>query len=175
MNKIATRTYLNPFSGKNFYHIEIDGRSLEDMIMEVRPDLKKGIVPSLLNWLTDENERKVVWDRVIPNDGQKTKLPILMCSEDLDLWCTLIMVEVEADKNLIHWNRFGLEDSDAQTPEEIGKSIDWFSGIERLSFSREAYENMLDEFRMRLDENSIYSPTKGETPKRYDSQTTYDK
>ncbi len=85
INKISTKTYLNTFSDKKFYVIEVDGKSLEDVIMKNRPNIKRGIVPTLLNWLSNNEERKVVWDRVIPSIGEKSKLPILMCSEDIDL------------------------------------------------------------------------------------------
>lgn len=167
INKISTRTFLNTFSRKNFYVIEIDGRPVEDMILEVCPILKKGIVPTLLNWLEDEGERKVVWDRVIPDQGKTSRLPILMCSEDLDFWCTLIMVEVETDGNIIYWNRFGLENSDAQEPNEIGKSIEWFSGLPRYSFDKSEYENVLSKFRHRLDGRNEYLPQKGEAVQEY--------
>lgn len=119
INKISTKTYVNPFSGENFYMIEIDSKSLEGIILENRPDIKKGIVPTFLNWLTNEDERKLVWERAIPKIGEKSRLPILMCSDDLDLWCTLIMVEVETDNKYVYWNKFGLEDSDAVKSEEI--------------------------------------------------------
>ncbi len=167
INKISTKTYLNTFSGNNFYVIEIDGKPLEDIIMENRPDIKKGIVPTLLNWLGSNEERKVVWDRAIPKIGEKSIFPILMCSEDIDLWCTLIMVEVETDGKYVYWNKFGLEDSDAEKPEDIGKSVEWFSGIKNLIFEKNEYLNLLSEFRIRLDGNLDYSPKEKETVKEY--------
>jgi hypothetical protein len=167
INKISTKTYLNTFSGKNFYVIEIDGKSLEDIIMEKRPDIKKGIVPTFLNWLGNGEERKVVWERAIPKIGKKSILPILMCSEDIDLWCTLIMVEVEADEKNVYWNKFGLEDSDAQEPNEIGKSVEWFSGMSKLTFDRTQYQSVLNEFRLRLDESLHYNPKENEIVKEY--------
>ena len=166
-NKISTKTYLNTFSGQNFYIIEIDGRSLEDVILEFRPDIVKGIVPTLLNWLWNEEERKVVWERVIPMIGEKTKLPILMCSDDIDFWCTLVMVEVETKGNLVFWNKFGIENSDVQNPDEIGKSVEWFSNIPKLSFERSEYERVINEFRIRLDVNQKYTPKKFEIVKEY--------
>ena len=166
-NRISTKTYLNTFSGKNFYIIEIDGKSLEDIILEKYPEITQGIVPTLLNWLEDEEERKVVWNRVLPDKLEKSNLPILMCSEDIDLWCTLIMVEVETDENHVYWNRFGLEVSDAQNPNEIGKSINWFSGIPKMVFDKNEYECVLEEFRSRLDEKQDYHSKASEIVNEY--------
>lgn len=167
INKISTKTYLNTFSRKNFYVIEIDGKSLEDIILEKRPDIIRGIVPTFLNWLENDEERKIVWERAIPKIGEKSILPILMCSEDIDLWCTLIMVEVETDEKYVHWNRFGLENSDAKKPNEIGKSVEWFSGIKHLTFDKNEYQNVLNQFKLRLDENLEYTPRENEIVEDY--------
>ncbi|WP_442266917.1 hypothetical protein ACSIGC_04265 [Tenacibaculum sp. ZS6-P6] len=167
INKISTKTYVNTFSGENFYMIEIDGKSLEDIILENRPDIKKGIVPTFLNWLTNEDERKLVWERAIPKIGEKSRLPILMCSDDLDLWCTLIMVEVETDNKYVYWNKFGLEDSDAVKSEEIGKSVEWFIGIKNMRFDKNEYLNLLNEYRLRLSEDQEYLPKENEIVEVY--------
>ena len=167
INRISTKTYLNPFSDQTFYVLEIDGRSLEDIILENQPEITRGIVPTLLNWLSDEKEREVVWQRVFPQKGAVERLPILMCSEDIDLWCTLIMVEVEMDEQYVYWNRFGLEDSDARTPEEIGKSVRWFSGIPKMCFNRKEFEEVVNKFRIRLDDVTAYAPDQSEIVVEY--------
>ncbi len=77
------------------------------------------------------------------------------------------MVEVETDENFVHWNKFGLEDSDAQKPEEIGKSVAWFTGIEKLSFNKNEYQSVINEFRIRLNENIVYTPKESEIIKEY--------
>lgn len=136
INSISTKTYLNSFSGNYFYIIEIDGKPLEDIILENQTQVSRGIVPTLLNWLENEEERKEVWERTLPVEGTKADFPILMCSEDIDLWCTLIMVEVTTDEKYVYWNKFGLENSDAQTPKEIGKNIEWFPNIPKMIFSK---------------------------------------
>ena len=158
INIISTKTYLNSFSNKNFYIIKIDGKSLEDIILENQPEIIRGIVPTLLNWLENQEESKVVWERLMPGEFQKSNLPILMCSDDVDFWCTLIMVEVEQDENYIYWNRFGLEISNAMTPNEIGKEIKWFQGIPPLVFEKENYENVMEEFRLRFNDKIDYVP-----------------
>ncbi|WP_196889817.1 hypothetical protein [Aureivirga sp. CE67] len=156
LNKISKRKEFNQFSKEYYYELEVDGKLLEDFINEQNPEIKKGLVPTLLNWLSDESERKVVWKRVLPKIGEKEKLPILMCSEDIDFWCTLIIVEVETDENYIYWNRFGLEDSDTTNPEEIAENVNWFENVNKMKFRRENYLKVLNEFKLRLNEEIAY-------------------
>lgn len=161
VNQIATKTFLNPFSGLTYYNVQIDGILLEDIILsKVKEEIIPGLVPTLLNWLNNEDERKVVWDRAFPSIGEKSKLPILMCSEDIDLWCTLIIVEVTRDNDFVYWNKFGLENSDAQIAEEIAKSVEWFKEVNSMKFDLKQYEFVLNEFRKFLREknNNPYPP-----------------
>ena len=161
-NRISTKTLPNLSSGKTYYILEIDGRSLEDLVLDNQPEITRGLVPTLLNWLGHENERAVVWQRLFPQPGVVERLPILMCDEDVDLWCTLIMVEVEIDEQYVYWNRFGLENSDAQTPETIRKSVSWFSGIPPLRFDRQEFTAVVEQFRLRLDGVAGYTPDESE-------------
>ena len=149
---IRTKTFRNRFTRTNFYIITVDNKSLEDIILEKQPKILKGLVPTLLNWLQDEEERAVVWERTLPSKPwKKTLLPILMCSEDIDLWCTLIMTEVSMDEQFVYWNRFGLEVSNAEEPKEIGKKIEWFDNIEGFKFELSEYQQLLEKFRQNLD------------------------
>lgn len=153
MNHIKTKTCLNEFSGSSYYIIEVDRESLEDIVLKNRPEITKGLVPTLLNWLSDPEEQKEVWSRVTPKLNESFKLPILICSDDVDLWCTLIITEVTSDNEFIYWNSFGLEDSDATTPKEIGKSVMWFEEVDRMKFKKEEYLGALENFRKNLNCN----------------------
>lgn len=158
-NTITTQTFLNPFSNKTFYHIAVDGVCLEDIIIKNSEGLNKGLVPTLLNWLYEENEKSEVWKRVEMSD---TMLPLLMCSDDIDLWCTLIMVEMHKDEDYVYWKRFGLEDSDATTVDEIGKSIKWFPQVPSMVFKRTSFERMVMDFKLGLEEKIGYPPAEKE-------------
>ena len=153
-NKISTKTCFNPFTKSNYYIIEVDGMSLEKIVLDkCNEDITPGLVPTLLNWLSDLEEREVVWSRTLPEEKKKANLPILMCSEDIDLWCTLIIAEVEVDKDYVYWNKFGLEVSDAETPQEIGKEVKWYKDIPPMIFSRKEYEELLNRFKIYLDDS----------------------
>lgn len=150
LNQIATKTYKNPFSNKNYYIIEVDGKSLEDYILEITK-LHKGLVPTLLNWLHDKSERKTDWNRVLPKIGTTANLPILMCSEDIDLWCDLIIVEVEVDNKFVYWNRFGIDDTNTNKPSQLGQNTLWFDNTPTFVFDKSQYKNILTAFRKYLD------------------------
>ncbi len=154
-NTITTRRHKNEFSGFFYYVILVDGVSLEDYVLKTKhAEIKAGLVPTLLNWLDDPGEREEVWKRVLSEDQEAARLPILMCSEDIDFGCTLIMTEVRSDSQHVYWERFGLEESDSTVPTEVGTKVLWFDDILPLKFARAQYEEVLTRFRQHLDEST---------------------
>jgi hypothetical protein len=154
LNTISIKTYQNEFSGNNYYGILIDGISLEEHALKnSTTEITPGLVSTFLNWLDDPLEQKIVWKRALPETYSKVNLPVLMCSEDIDLWCTVIIAEVEVDDHYVYWNKFGLDTSDFEdTPEPIGTTVDWFSG-NTLVFKRDEYENVLNAFKKYLHDD----------------------
>jgi hypothetical protein len=159
INQITTKTFLNPFSKKNYYDLLVDNTLLEEVILsKIKERITPGLVPTLLNWLSNKRERKVVWERVLPQIGKKSNLPLLMCSEDIDFWGTLIITEVERDEKFVYWKRFGLDDSDTVKPEEIGDNVKWFSGPKPMKFLIKEYQLILSKYKKYLDYegNDVY-------------------
>ena len=154
-NKISTEIRFNTFSNKNYYIINIDGMPLEDIIISTRPEIIPGLVPTLLNWLSDENERELVWSRVLPTNSSTSNLPILMCGDDVDLYCTVIIVEVEETKDYVYWNKFGLEKGDIYDLEIIGNEVEWFNNIKTMKFKKDEYLKVLNEFKFYLDKTIV--------------------
>ncbi|MCH2192823.1 hypothetical protein [Kordia sp.] len=154
MNSISIQTYYNTFSQNNYYGILIDGISLEEHALnQSHIDITSGLVSTFLNWLSDPLQRKIVWERALPEGYTKVYLPILMCGTDIDLWSTVIIAEVEADDHHVYWNKLGLDDSDFEySPEPIGTTVNWFSG-NTLVFKRTEYETVLNTFKKYLDGN----------------------
>ena len=74
--------------------ITIDGMPLDQLIADSteNPDLL-GFVPAWLDDLTDPAERAVVWDRIHQPIGTNIAVPVLMCPDDLDFWCTDILAD----------------------------------------------------------------------------------
>lgn len=151
MNTISTKSLVNEFSGNNYYIITIDGKSLEDIVIDENPSILKGLVPTLLNWLVIKEERDLVWGRVLPSLGEKSNLPILICSDDIDLYCTLIIVEVEINEEYVYWNKLGLENGTNNNLNTIGNNVTWFDNIKQMKFKKEDYKNVLNKFKVYLD------------------------
>lgn len=154
MNQISIKTCLNEFSGKNYYEIFIDGISLETHALKRSPkEILPGLVSTFLNWLEDPLERKIVWERALPEGYTKVNLPILMCGDDIDLWCDVIIAEVEVDDDHVYWNKIGLDQSTLEnTCEAIGTDVNWFPG-KPFVFERTSYENMLNAFKKYLNDD----------------------
>ncbi len=70
-------------------------------------------------------------------------MPVLMCPDDCDLSCTVIVAEVETGDKYIKWNRLGIDKSNPR--ELIEKNIflvtgvEWLDKVPQMSFSKESY------------------------------------
>ncbi|TGM95721.1 hypothetical protein [Leptospira yasudae] len=110
------------------------------------------LVPTLLDWLSDEEERKIVWERILPNVGKSTVAPILMCPDDCDFFCILIVVEIERTEEFVFWKRFGRDDSEitVSSLSNIGSKVRWFSDPEEHRFPIRDYTEFLNRFKREL-------------------------
>jgi hypothetical protein len=155
-NTISILRRLNPYSKLPFYDIAVDGLALEELLNKMFPT--RGfteLVPTLLNWLEeDPRERAVVWRRVMPPSGEVSKLPILMCPEDLDFSGQIIVAEVATEENYVHWRRLGEDKTKTiwVDPDRIGTEVEWLPGVGPFVFERIQYENVVTHFRQNLIE-----------------------
>ncbi|MCB9309495.1 MAG: T9SS type A sorting domain-containing protein [Lewinellaceae bacterium] len=94
MNRIQAKYEKSKYSKEPHLTINVDGNSLDKILHELYPDKNIiGLVPTILDCLEDPKERKLVWERF--ESEQKQVVPILMCPDDIYLWCTVINVEIE--------------------------------------------------------------------------------
>lgn len=136
----------------DFMNFEVDGVWLDEMLDELYPGQEyKGLVPTLLYWMELESERKVVWQRILPEAGQKSICPILMCPDDCDFFCTLLDAEIENTGSTIKWNRIGFDKTESYEPEKIGSTVHWFEKAPVLEFPLENYEAMLADFKKQFE------------------------
>jgi hypothetical protein len=141
----------------DFLNIQIDNKFLDELLDELYPEKSyRGLIPTLLP-MGKEEEDRIIWERILPNNGYITLCPILMCPDDIDFSCTIIIAEIE-NKNdkIILWNKIGLNKTDIYhkkffrkfkyRPEKIGQKVEWFNKIVTLIFSKNEYENMVKAF-----------------------------
>jgi len=156
MNRIQAKYEKSEYSKEPHLTINVDGNSLDNILHELYPDKNIiGLVPTILDWLEDPNERKLVWERF--ESEQKQIVPILMCPDDIDLWCTVINVEIEKTENTVKWLRIGLDNSEFEnnSSESIGTTVEWFDKIKPMEFDRIEYQKFVSEFKTEIEKDEI--------------------
>ncbi|MBA9087892.1 hypothetical protein FHR92_004385 [Fontibacillus solani] len=126
--------------------ILVDGISLDKIIDEQYPDrFFLGLIPTIVDWMTLRKEAYLVQRRFNTSQGIHI-LPILMCPDDCDLTCTLIVAEVEVSEKLVKWKRIGVDtsryDESCVYEEYIGTEVEWLDKIPELIFRKEDYEQL---------------------------------
>lgn len=102
------------------------------------------LIPTWLGWLVNSKEQEYVWANTLSCKNETTILPILVCPDDLDFSCTVIVCEVKYTDTSVQWMRIGKDMTGF--PNYIGKDIEWFQNLPSLHFSRQQYEDCLDVF-----------------------------
>lgn len=152
MNKIEGIQDKSDYEGYwDFINFRIDGYWLDEMLDEIYPDnMYKGLIPTLVYWMDREDEKAVVWERILPNENETRVCPILMCPDDNDFSCTLIVAEIRNCGDLIQWKKIGIDKTNAYGPEKVGSSVEWLDKFNELSFSKSDYLTMLETFKHQL-------------------------
>ena len=152
MNKIEGIQDKSDYEGyKDFINYRIDGYWLDEKLDEIYPDnMFKGLIPTLVNWMERDDEKAVVWKRILPNENETTICPILMCPDDNDFSCTLIVAEILNNGGLIHWKQIGIDRTMDWEAEKVGSKVDWLNKFSEFIFSKQDYLTMLDSFKQRL-------------------------
>lgn len=148
--KISTKIVTSIYNQESEYlTITIEGQPIDEYFDSKEPS--SGIRGRVLTLdsLSDPKERKVVWDRICPNEGSIKVAPILTCPDDLDLSCSVIVAQIETKGDKIIWHRVGEDKTEwsRDFPEDIGSEVDWFDKIEKMEFDKNEYLKVLSEFK----------------------------
>lgn len=74
-------------------------------------------------WLVDEDEDRLAYSRLTPGEeNSSTIVPNLVCSDDVDLSCTVIVVEQLISNQTVQWLRWGFSASWGMA---VGISTKW--------------------------------------------------
>jgi len=104
----------------------------------------EGLVSSLLGWFHDDADCTVPWQRILPDAGCTGYAPVLICPDDLDLDCSVVMAEVVAESTVIRWDRLGYN----ATPHgAVGSWVRWEASWGPYRFDRAEYEACLTAFK----------------------------
>ncbi|MGR6655041.1 hypothetical protein [Pseudomonas mosselii] len=144
-NRLSIASHKSKYSQGYYPTFAIDGSPLEVWLPRQNADAEFHLVAAHSGLHSDEDSL-LIWDRIYSTaPGWKTLVPLLVCSDDLDLTCTVIVAEQCAGEHAVHWSRFGLL-KDLITVE--APAVDWFDAIPCLTFERSHFHSVLDEFRM---------------------------
>jgi len=149
MNSIKALTDKSELEGGyNFMNICIDNYWLDEILDKIYPEnMSKDLIPTLVSWMYNNDEKEVVWKRILPETNEVTICPILMCPDDNDFSCTLIVAEIENLGNIIRWNKLGLDQTTEFEAEKVGMDVQWLYKIPPFEFEKKDYLHMLDSFK----------------------------
>jgi hypothetical protein len=149
MNRLEAIDGTSKFVPERHQVFVLDGVQLDVLLDSACPDLSLlGLVPTLLDWLEDPKERALVWERILPPTGCVAVAPVLMCPDDLDLWCSVVVAEVSSMDSTVWWRRVGLDMSKpVDMPKSVGQAVEWFSGLGPYCFDRAEYERCVSAFK----------------------------
>src|SRR5262245_47469316 len=119
VNRIAAIRAPSKFVSEPHLAIAVDGVALDVALGA------EGLVSSLLGWFHHESDAVVPWQRILPDVGCTGYAPVLICPDDLDLSCSVVMAEVIAEPEVIRWDRLGY---DATPRGAVGSWVRWEPG-----------------------------------------------
>ena len=158
MNRIKAKVDKSDYEiYDDFLNIEIDGYWLDEKLDELYPNnMYKGLIPTLLFAMENEQEKVVVWNRILPKKGSQESCPILMCPDDCDFSCTLIVAEIKVENQSVKWERIGIDRTLEFDAEKVGSNVEWFDKIRPLQFDKTEYQEMILKFKnqFRIDEEN---------------------
>ena len=166
MNHIEVQSIQTPYGYKEKFWV-IDGKALPEYLnmwaSESQDAYLKlidsffGLCPAWSKELDFKGDIRFVW-KLVGMDS--AVLPLLLCADDLDFSCIVIVVEVEKTKDFVYWRRIGYvlhENEDFE--EELYRrrmnytlpyyetegNVCWFQDL-NLCFARKEYESMARDF-----------------------------
>jgi hypothetical protein len=102
-------------------------------------------------WLIDEEDLALAWRRILSIDlDHSTIVPLLICPDDMDLTCTVIVTEQTGTTDNVIWRRFGYDFS--SFGDQVGATVKWFDHNLSLTFDKSEYVTAILEFKRLTDE-----------------------
>jgi len=143
------------YKDREFLFVLINGERLDEYIANHVSNDYRGLIPSWLDFYSKDyeprkREKEFVWAQIRLDEKIKI-LPILLCPDDFDFSCTVVVVEVISEIDTVIWNRVGVDVSKFNPDKEgvfkyIGDTVEWFDDIRPHVFSKSEYINCVDAF-----------------------------
>lgn len=129
----------------------VDSVGIEQWLAAHLEDEQVSLLGLSLIWLINETDEAVVKRRFTPGeDGSSTIVPLLVCSDDMDLDCTVLVAEELVQGGTISWLRFGWSISGGL---EVGAQTRWISGTPPVEFALDDFNLALEDFATMLSDH----------------------
>lgn len=132
---------------KNYLELFIDDVRLDEFLFYyLKIDYIKNLISAWSSFLNDRNEQDYIWRVIYIQDNNEITIPILLCPDDLDLSCTVIVAKVKFNDCTVEWNKVGIVNHN----KDYYKTIDWKkSGIRDYeSWTAEDWERFGEQFNL---------------------------
>lgn len=148
MNTIATKISKPKFASAEQPVLAIDGVPIYQWISSLifdadGSDATNTLVPAQ-TWLYNEDESRIAWKLLEPTYEGSTVVPLLVCPDDMDLNCTVVVVEQIVDKQTVEWRRFGLSSNHING---VITSVRWSKLGQHAIFDRTQFAEAFLEFK----------------------------
>ncbi|QEL13502.1 hypothetical protein PX52LOC_00359 [Limnoglobus roseus] len=144
MNQIQAIRAASKFVPEPHLIIAVDGIALDEVLDAAIPGSKlTGLVSSLLGWFHNDEDSVIPWQRILPEVGCTGYAPILICPDDLDYSCSVVMAEVVTETDVVRWDRLGFDETRKGV---VGSCIRWEPAWGSYRFRRDDYERFLAAF-----------------------------
>src|SRR5690606_20741539 len=142
VNQLSIASFKSKYSQGFYSTFAIDGAPLEVWLPTRDPTAQLHLVAAHAG-LYGEDDNELVWDRSYSTaPGWTTLVPLVVCSYDLYLLYTVIVVEQHAHEDHIHWRRFGLLHEFITREQHL---VSWFETAFTATFERAEFHLSLDE------------------------------
>ncbi|MBP0725984.1 hypothetical protein J5Y03_12455 [Bacillus sp. RG28] len=147
-NKIEVKKLKSEYCNDKHLTIVIDGVPLDVILHNLYPNNRLlGLVPTILDWIDNIKEKELIKLRFSSLKDEEV-LPILICPDDCDLWCTVIVAKVLQKNEFIIWDKIGIDKSSREKLlngyDCIGSKVKWLDKAHSLTFNIDEYNTELN-------------------------------
>lgn len=123
MNKIDMQYIKTIYNYAEHYFI-IDGKVITQYIDEYNKNINTsflGLMPAWTGKLEYEDENCIIWE-MIDSKANNINIPILVCEDDCDLSCTVVIVKIRKSDKFVYWDKIGFLNHKNHNNEKYFKS-----------------------------------------------------
>jgi hypothetical protein len=149
--QIAATLYKTQYASNAHPVLTIDGLSLDVWLNQESSEPEALDLVPAQGWSINEQDLVLAWRRLRPREEDCTTIvPLLICPDDLDFNCTVVVAEQETCGSSVVWRRFGF--SLHSLGDQFGSSVRWFDKSPSATFDANQFNCAISELKRLADE-----------------------